>query len=189
MQNNDRLVQLTDANGNDIYPVTINPDDIARIEMTQTDPGEGSPLAANHFVAVYGASSQVQTADIANNAVTSDKIDFTTLGGNYSLSEQDTGFTWIDGRHIYKKTVDTGALPNTGLKQVAHGISNFDHIVRPAEGWAYRSSDNTEINIPFSGQNGVCQVTINETNIVYLTTASMQNFTSSYMTLYYVKTS
>ena len=26
------------------------------ITMTSTDPGEGSPLAANHFIAVYDAS-------------------------------------------------------------------------------------------------------------------------------------
>lgn len=78
----------------------------AKITMTSTDPGEGSTLAANNYVAVYGADALVQTADIADGAVTSGKIDFTTLGfGNYSTSEVDTGFTWINGKHIYKKTL------------------------------------------------------------------------------------
>ena len=117
-------------------------------------------------------------------------IDFATLlFGNYSLQEVDTGFVWIDGRHIYKKTVDTGTLPNTTTKTIAHNISDFDRTVRPPEGWAYRDSDKTTINVPFIGVNGKCQVTVNRTNIVYATDANMQDFINSYMTLYYLKTS
>lgn len=50
------------------------------IELTNTDPGEGSTLAEGKFIGVYGDAGQVQTADIANSAVTSDKIDWATLG-------------------------------------------------------------------------------------------------------------
>lgn len=56
----------------------------ATITITSTDPGEGSTLAANNYVAVYGADALVQTADIADGAVTSGKIDFTTLGDQSS---------------------------------------------------------------------------------------------------------
>lgn len=76
------------------------------------------------------ADNAITTAKIGNNAVTSSKIDFTTLGfGNYSLSEVDTGFTWIDGKKIYKKTVNFGSLPNASLKSVNHNISNFGYLV------------------------------------------------------------
>ena len=50
------------------------------ITMTNTDPGTGSTLAANNYVAVYGSSDgAIATADIANGAVTSAKIDWSTL--------------------------------------------------------------------------------------------------------------
>lgn len=59
------------------------------ITVTSVDPGEGSTLAEGEFIGVYGDAELVQTADIANTAittakiankaVTSDKIDFSTL--------------------------------------------------------------------------------------------------------------
>lgn len=58
----DRIVQLTDANGDNIYPINVNPDNAANIEMSSTDPGEGSPLAANHYIAYYGSKPTVQTS-------------------------------------------------------------------------------------------------------------------------------
>lgn len=36
-----------------------------------------------------------------------------------------TSERWIDGRPIYRKTIDFGALPNNTSKAVAHGISNI----------------------------------------------------------------
>lgn len=50
--------------------------------------------------------------------------------GNYSTSEVDTGFTWVDGKHIYKKTIDFGALPNADTKRVNHGVANIDRIIQ-----------------------------------------------------------
>ena len=59
------------------------------ITMTNTDPGEGSTLAEGEYIGVYGDAGLVQTDDIAasavtsakiaDKAVTSDKIDFTTI--------------------------------------------------------------------------------------------------------------
>lgn len=94
----DRIVQLVDKNDDNIYPVTTA--DGPTITVTSTDPGAGSSLAANHFVAVTGsgsatvgsadlasnsvttakiADSAVTTAKIADDTVTMDKIDFSTL--------------------------------------------------------------------------------------------------------------
>lgn len=50
----DRIVQLQDKDGNNVYPIsTIQDSDNAKITMTSTDPGEGQPLAENNFIAVY----------------------------------------------------------------------------------------------------------------------------------------
>lgn len=48
--------------------------DVPTIQMTTTDPGEGSALADGHFIAVYGGSTQVGTSDIADGAVTTTKL-------------------------------------------------------------------------------------------------------------------
>ena len=49
---------------------------------------------------------------------------------SYSTSEVKTNATWIDGKPIYKKTIDFGALPNNNNKKVPHGISNLDRIIK-----------------------------------------------------------
>ena len=94
----------------------------------------------------------VTTTKLANGAVTSGKVDWTTFDiVNYSTSEIDTGATWIDGKHIYKKTVDLGKLPNAGAKTVNHGVS-FARVIR-MEAFAL---DNNGIatSLPFPGSTG-----------------------------------
>ena len=84
-----KFVQLQNKAGEDIYPIV--PDGgKAIIEVTDTDPGEGVPLQENHFIAVYGDATRIQTNDIADGAVTSDKIDWTTLGGVYGYATSTT---------------------------------------------------------------------------------------------------
>jgi len=43
---------------------------------------------------------------------------------DYSTTEKIVG-TWIDGRPVWQKTIDIGALPNKTAKTVAHNISNL----------------------------------------------------------------
>lgn len=53
------------------------------------------------------------------------------VGGKtgYSTTEIDTGAKWIDGKTIYRKVIDFGALPNTADKAVNHNITNLDKIL------------------------------------------------------------
>ena len=142
------------------------------ITMTNTDPGEGSSLAANNFVAVYGAAP-------------------TNL--DYSISEANTGAIWIDGSAIYKKTINFGVLPNASTKQVAHGISNLNRVIK-IEGWAYGTSANVTFPIPFASKTGSADydigVTISATNIEIGTSSTdRSDITECYITLYYTKNS
>ena len=73
------------------------------------------------------ASNSVTTAKIADDSVTSDKIDWTTI--KYSTSEEQPIGVWIDGKIIYRKVVDFGALPDTTSKWVNPNISNLGTIV------------------------------------------------------------
>jgi len=47
---------------------------------------------------------------------------------DYSTTEKIVG-TWIDGKPIYQKTVDCGALPNNASKAIPINITNLDIIV------------------------------------------------------------
>lgn len=47
----------------------------------------------------------------------------------YTTNEEVIG-KWIDGRPIYRKVVDIGALPNNTHKEVAHNIADLDLVIR-----------------------------------------------------------
>ena len=70
--------------------------------------------------------------------VTSTNIDWSTMPGSYSTTEQKTPFTWIDGKPIYKKTFSF-TLANAESTTVNHGISNFGLLIR-FEGTVVQSS-------------------------------------------------
>lgn len=139
---------------------------VPTITMTNTDPGEGSALAANNFIAVYG----------------SDPLD-------YSTSETSTGLKWIDGNTIYKKTVYVSSLPNN-LPNIptAHGISNLAQLVN-VEAIA-TTSNGTMLPLPFvsSTSSLLISYSIDDTNII-ISTGADRSGTSAYFTLYYTKSS
>lgn len=165
----------TAGSGIDITGTTISVDsttvamktDVPTITMTSTDPGEGSPLAANNFVGVYGGDPIIM---------------------DYSTSEINTGATWINGAPIYKKTISIGTLPNATTKNVAHGISNLDLVI-DIKGCAWDGSS-TWLPIPNAGSSSATiEAYVYSSNIVITTGMDRTSFTTSYVTLYYTKSS
>lgn len=146
--------------------------DASNITMTNVDPGEGVPLAENHFIGVYSENPDVP------------------LVFDYSLTEVDTGAKWIDGSPIYKKTVDIGALPNNTNKHVAHNISNLKSVIR-LEGYSNYSQSSLLIPLPFASTTTQATITVyvEGADIIILTAQDRTGFTESYVTLYYTKTS
>lgn len=110
---------------------------------------------------------------------------------DYSTSEQDTGCKWIDGKKIYKKTVDIGTLPNATTKSVAHGITSIGTFI-DAKGSALRSSDSIWFQIPnvpnpTAGIDTGIGLTVSSSNIEISTGRDRTNMTG-YVTLWYTKT-
>lgn len=127
---------------------------------------------------------------IGDGAIASHNIDFATLNfGNYSLAEKDTGFTWVDGRTIYKKTINTGALPNSTNKNIAHGISGLSNIIS-MDGFAYSSTTNVTFPLPTvnTGPTFAVGLQADKTNIRLQTGVDYSSYNSSYVTLSYTKT-
>lgn len=117
--------------------------------------------------------------------ITPSDIDWSTF--TYSTSEQRVG-TWVDGKPIYKKTIDFGSLPNNSTKNVAHGISNLGDVI-DIRGTAKASWGTYQLPLVFSGSdvNYITNVSVNATNISMSNSADRSGFTA-YVTLYYTKT-
>ena len=105
----------------------------------------------------------------------------------YSTDEQIVG-TWIDGKPLYQKTYNFGALPNNGSKTLAHGLASGYFIV-DMRGVAYNPSTKEHFPIPFANLNGVGVVRLNveQNNISISTTVDRSDFTKVYVTLQYTK--
>ena len=108
---------------------------------------------------------------------------------SYSTSEQNTGCKWIDGKKIYKKTIDFGALPNATVKNVNHGVANIAQVVKidGVVSWGH----NTWSPIPLvykstdSAYNSEFQVT---TTYIHCATDQNRSNISAIITIWYTKT-
>lgn len=108
----------------------------------------------------------------------------------YSTDERVVG-CWIDGRPLYKKTVDLGALPNATHKAVNHGISNLKMVA--AYDGAYIAPNSSlygplpNVSNPNSSNNWSIDIQVNETQII-MNCKVDASFVNGYVTLFYTKT-
>ena len=111
--------------------------------------------------------------------------------GDYSTSEQDTGFTWVDGKHIYKKTINFGSLPNSTYKYVDHDISNLDKVI-DIRSVATNSNAVNFLPLPLVYESGSAAynttIEVNDRSIKIASDRDRSSYTA-YVTLYYTKTS
>ena len=107
---------------------------------------------------------------------------------NFSTSEQSTGITWINGKTIYQKTLNCGALPNATTKTINHGISGLSMVIK-LEGLATNGTYYYKLPLTYQGSDSNYNVELYATStaigIKCNTNRSM--FTSSYVTIFYTK--
>ena len=111
---------------------------------------------------------------------------------DYSTSEVDTGRLWVDGKHIYKKSVSIGSMPNNTQVSKAHGISNFSQLIKAElrwkdtadNRWYYNARwDNTTTYVILDGVNAT-SVVISGKGTNWSTRTN-----NGYATIYYTKSS
>ena len=130
---------------------------------------------------------QAITADTVG-AITSSMIDWTTMPGSYSTTEQKTPFTWVNGKPIYKKTFSF-TLVNAEATTVNHGINNFGLLIK-YEG-AVVQSDTKNVPIPRTLANLNYQIGlegVTTTSFEIDVGASGPRGKQAYITLWYTKT-
>lgn len=108
---------------------------------------------------------------------------------SYSETEQATGGKWIDGKPIYRKTVEIGNLPNKTVKQIANVLSNVDNIV---EIRGVAKSSTLDIVLPYIDISGGVTYLANiyVSNKTHLQINTNYNFSSytGFAVIYYTKT-
>lgn len=112
------------------------------------------------------------------------------LDTDYSTDEKIVG-TWIDGKPLYQKTTDCGALPNATIKDVTIATAN-SIIVRKVNGISYRPSDGMSVILPRPHNNSTNAISVdiieNQSKIRIITQGDYSAFTESNITIQYTKT-
>lgn len=110
---------------------------------------------------------------------------------DYSTEEVKTGETWIDGKPIYKKTIQF-TTSATGKHSIKHNISNLDTIIE-GKG-SSKGSSGTFYIFPMScavDNVPAYSISIQDVDKTYMYFFRGTNVTGtviSYITLYYTKT-
>lgn len=118
--------------------------------------------------------------------------------GQYEPYEIPVNQSWPganlqERRQIYRKIVDTGALPNAGASTTAHGITGignnwfFTRIYGTAQEPAGAGLRPFFIPLPNSGPNYQVEIMVDTTNVNITTVANLSAFTSSYVVLEFYK--
>ena len=111
------------------------------------------------------------------------KGDYTEGGGSlpdYSTTEQALGIKWIDGKDIYRKVVDFGALPNLTTKTVSSGLTNVN-ITRI---YGIACASVAIIPLPYSNE---VTLYFSNNNVCVATNDDFSNYEQSYVVIEYTK--
>lgn len=104
----------------------------------------------------------------------------------YTTDEMIIG-TWIDGKPVYRKVINFGALPNASTKSVPHNISNLDTIL-DVKGTGTNGS--FWFKFPHVVQDtptNSIEISVS-TTLIYIKTGSDRSAYSAYIILEYTKT-
>lgn len=129
---------------------------------------------------------------IVQNFIIKAKMSGTINKNNtYSTSESKTGETWIDGKPIYKKTIQF-TTSATGKHSIKHNISNLDTVIE-GKGSAKDSSGGFYMFPMSAAVDNVLAWSISIQNVdktyfYFFRGTSVTGTVTSYVTLYYTKT-
>lgn len=106
---------------------------------------------------------------------------------NYSTDEVATGKKWIDGKTIYRKVLDIGAISTGGSKNIAHNVANFSEYTH-IEGIA--KANDLYMTLPFTAVAAATynvQIQMSATDVrVYCAPGSF--ISSGFIVIEYTKT-
>ena len=171
---------IDDNNTTDYY--TLN---VANARTGDTNTTHGKQKAVYVYIKATSGLAENQQENVLN-----DVKGYVDSSNSYSTDEVKTGGKWIDGKPIYRKVVNFGALPNATIKEVSFDNINADTFVK-IEGIAMNNSGSA-VTIPFADTSAATQsITIfaNSTSVSISTGATNRSdYTKCYITIEYTKT-
>jgi hypothetical protein len=120
----------------------------------------------------------------------------TDLQNDLIASEEQTTNYFINGKQVYVKRIDFGALPNASTKKIATGLNvNEVTICRPLEGFAHSTSQGIHyvLTLPDISPNyaeGATRLSMDSSNSIYnvvITTGIDRSSYTGYVDIYYTK--
>lgn len=158
----------------------------------------GAPITDGTYFYKDGVMSRA-IADIAENATftlntnyenvqTGALNDISSKKDTYSTTETKTNKVWINGKPIYRKVIDFGALPNATEKTVNTSISNGEDLVRYS--CLGVTSGGTYLQIPYASLNSLsdqihCNVKLSQ---ITITTGIDRSTSTAKVIMEYTKT-
>ena len=147
----------------------------------------------------YVTETELEEKNYATETYVTNKIAEAGTGGsggstnstdNYSSTEEIVIGTWIDGKPIYRKVFDCGALPNAVGQQIPTGDLKIDTLVNI---WGTsEDGGGTVITLPYVDRKGQANVTLyyHKGVLAFIIGAltDMTTYTKTYVVLEYTKT-
>ena len=180
-----------------------NKANIGNLSINNTGGGQAHNNLQPYVVITYIIKVASGTADVPDSItitnsdvlqINQNKNDITGLTSKtnnlstYSSNEINTGATWIDGKPIYRKVVNTGQMPsNTTSKFVATGISGTINVIK-LYGMA-KTNDNFNITLPEALSGYMIRLSFrgSDNNIQIQAQTDRSAYTSSFVVIEYTK--
>lgn len=144
----------------------------------------GKQKAVYVYIKATSGLAENQQDNVLNNVK-----DYVDNSNSYSTQEVKTGGTWIDGKPIYRKTIDCGALPNNSYKNVNHNITDLDIIIDCYGEAIEVSGGNARIVLPNASTilANAIEIYLNSMYVVIQTGGDRSGY-NGYVTVEYTKT-
>jgi hypothetical protein len=180
-----------------------NKANIGNLSINNTGGGQAHNNLQPYIVITYIIKVASGTADVPDSVtitnsdvlqINQNKNDITVLTSKtnnlstYSSNEINTGATWIDGKPIYRKVVNTGQMPsNTTAKYVATGISGTVNVIK-LYGMA-KTSENFAITLPEAANGYIIRLSFrgSDNNIQIQAQTDRSAYTTSFVVVEYTK--
>ena len=134
------------------------------------------------------AAIKISATEIGyNNTTVADQLDSiyqTMFSDNYSTTERQVG-KWVDGKPLYQKTIEFGALPNNTSKLVSIDQNDIDKVYN-AFGWAVGNSEARSLPYVSASSEYLISLDIQGTDIRIITKRNFSDM-SAYITVQYTK--
>ena len=106
----------------------------------------------------------------------------------FSYEEVKTNDAWVDGKPIYRKTVQLGTLPNNGMKNVNHEILNIDTIMIDTS-HSFATDEVYYMPLPFVNTTATACIKVSTTKtVIAISTGEDRSDLNGFVTLLYTKT-